>query len=239
MSESGMGSEFETDGFEKVIDLLAEGPVGSDEVIAPPLSVWAGIADELSLTTAFSGDAASSDDPVAPFGSDGSDGHRPVGGAPVVVSLADERARRRPWGKPAALATLAACVALLVAVPVGLALRSGDDTVEIASATLDSLDGGATVSEAALLRSGDGYAVELSTDRSAGGDQFLELWLLDINDDGELADLVSLGRVDGSGAYEVPEGVDLDRFDVVDVSIELDDGNDDHSGNSVLRGEFA
>jgi hypothetical protein len=233
-------SEFETDGFERVIDLLAEGPVGSDELIAPPMSVWAGIADELSLTTAFSGDPASAGDPATPLRSDGvSDNHRPVGGAPVVVSLADERARRRPWGKPAALATLAACVALLVAVPVGLALRSGDDTVEIASATLDSLDGGATVSEAALLRSGDGYAVELSTDRSAEGDQFLELWLLDINDDGELADLVSLGRVDGSGAYEVPEGIDLDRFDVVDVSIELDDGNDDHSGNSVLRGEFA
>ncbi len=40
------------------------------------------------------------------------------------------------------------------------------------------------------------------------------------------------------GTFEVPDDVDLDRFDVVDVSVEPDDGDPTHSGASILRGDL-
>lgn len=49
--------------------------------------------------------------------------------------------------------------------------------------------------------------------------------------------LISLGVLPGeSGAFRVPIGVDLDRYDLVDVSAEPNDGNPHHSGNSIVRG---
>ena len=49
----------------------------------------------------------------------------------------------------------------------------------------------------------------------------------------------SLGVFDGPGTYEVPADIDPELFPVVDISIELDDGDPTHSGDSVVRGELA
>ncbi|WP_375401574.1 anti-sigma factor [uncultured Amnibacterium sp.] len=49
--------------------------------------------------------------------------------------------------------------------------------------------------------------------------------------------LISLGVLPGeSGSFRVPPGVDLDHYDLVDVSAEPHDGDPHHSGNSIVRG---
>lgn len=220
------------DRFDDLIDLLRDGPIDlTDE--APSASVWDGIASELGL----GGEGESSgigrrDATPSVGGSVPTDAPAPTN----VVSLAERRAR---WGKPVALVSLAAAVALLVGVPVGLALFGGSDTETVAIAELELLDGqtGTPVSAEILSVDGD-LVIEVDAPTSVGDDEFLELWLLSV-DGGDVADLESLGRLDGSDRYDVPDDIDLEQFSVVDISIELDDGDDDHSGNSVVRGELA
>ncbi len=155
--------------------------------------------------------------------------------APVI-----DLSSRRRFGGPVAIGTLVAGLILLVAVPLGLALRGGDDPVELASARLDVLEAAPGTDATAVLLDDDGaVSIDIDTGLAADGDEFLELWLLDISDEGELLDLVSLGPVDASGRYEVPADVDLSRFDVVDISAEPDDGDPTHSGVSLVRGELA
>ncbi len=155
--------------------------------------------------------------------------------APVI-----DLSSRRRFGGPVAIATLVAGILLLVAVPLGLALGGGDDPVELASADLAVLEAApGAVSSATLLDDGGDVSLDIDTGLAAGGGEFLELWLLDISDDGELVDLISLGVVDGSGSYDVPDDLDLSRFDVVDISAEPDDGDPSHSGVSLVRGELA
>ncbi len=63
---------------------------------------------------------------------------------------------------------------------------------------------------------------------------YLEAWLLDAD-----GGMVSLGTMAGDDmTVTVPAGVDLSRFDVVDVSREPLDGDPGHSSDSVLRGRL-
>ena len=51
--------------------------------------------------------------------------------------------------------------------------------------------------------------------------------------------LISIGLLDGeSGRFLIPDGVDLSQYPLVDVSAEPDDGDPQHSGDSILRGEL-
>lgn len=211
------------EGFEDVISLLREGPIDLvDE--RPSESLWAGIAGELGLSD---GDSTTGNFPSGQLQADAESN---------VVSLDQRRAR---WGRPAALVTLAAAVVLLLAVPIGLSLRSSSDAEIIAAAQLDLLEGqrGEAVSAEVLSVDGD-LVLEVDAPTTVGEGEFLELWLLEVSEAG-VESLESLGRVDGSGRYDVPDDVDLDRFSVVDISLEPDDGNPDHSGISVVRGELA
>ncbi len=218
--------------FAEVIGLLREGPLElTDE--QPPAGLWDAIAGELGL----GGSSVDSADSA-----EGSDDLRSGGlfdtepGAGNVVSMVDRRPR---WGRPAALVTLAAAVVLLLAVPIGLAMRSDESIDLVATAQLELLDGQTGQSVPATLLSVDGDLVlEVAAPTTVPEGEFLELWLLQIGDDG-VEGLESLGRVDGSGRYDVPDDMDLERFSVVDISVELDDGNPDHSGVSVVRGELA
>lgn len=218
---------YDEEGFEDVISLLREGPIDlTDEQPSP--SLWAGIADELGL----SGSSGEGAVPPANF---------PLGQPQTdtgsnVVSLDDRRAR---WGRPAAVITLAAAVVLLLAVPVGLSLRSSSDSEIVAAAELDLLEGQSGEAVSAEILSVDGDLVlDVDAPTTVAEGEFLEVWLLEVSDAG-VESLESLGRVDGSGRYDVPDDVDLARFTVVDISIEPDDGNPDHSGVSVVRGELA
>ena len=123
-------------------------------------------------------------------------------------------------------------------VPLGLALReTADEPIEVAA--------GADLSAVATDFTGSGSAElaerELRVETmglSPLDDAVYELWLLEVVD-GKPADLVSVGLIEADGTYVIDESVDLDRFTVVDISIEPTDGDPTHSGNSVLRGELA
>jgi anti-sigma-K factor RskA len=61
---------------------------------------------------------------------------------------------------------------------------------------------------------------------------FLEVWLMSDPDH-----LVSLGTLDSStGSFALPAGINLDKYSIVDVSIEPYDGNPAHSSDSLVRG---
>ncbi len=199
--------------FGSVIDLLREGP--SDIAPEQPgASVWAGIEAELQATP----------ERVPPsHRSDAEDTANPI------VSL-DAAREKRGWGKRSAILVAAAAAVLLVGVPVGLSVRSSNG-VELA-ADLDALNGFAGSGRAEV--DGDNLVLDVEGLDAPDG-SFYELWLLDV--DGEdVADLRSIGRIADDGSYVLDPTIDLDDFNVVDISIEVDDGDDSHSGNSVLRG---
>jgi anti-sigma-K factor RskA len=73
--------------------------------------------------------------------------------------------------------------------------------------------------------------VEVPDLPAAPNGQAFEVWLLAAD-----GGLQSLGLIEHTGRFAVPAGVDLTRFNVVDVSREPIDGNPTHSGDSVVRG---
>ncbi|MER7244054.1 anti-sigma factor [Kribbella sp. NPDC000426] len=66
------------------------------------------------------------------------------------------------------------------------------------------------------------------------GQGFYEVWL--INVDGKR--MVSLGVLDPrtGGTFQIPPNVTAQGYRIVDVSLEPDDGNPEHSHNSIIRG---
>ncbi|MGI9597146.1 MAG: anti-sigma factor domain-containing protein [Acidimicrobiales bacterium] len=222
MSEFEPDSDFDPDyveleaDFGDVMEILGEGPV-EPPTEAPSEDVWTAIAMEVGgdiAAEAIAADAAAKERAAAAA----QEGAR-------VVSLDERRSR----GKRFAIATAVAAAALLVGVPLALAI--GGDSPE-RTAELEALGGFDGEGQAEL--SGRTLEVDL-TGLDAPEGSFYELWLLNLEGE-ELEDLRSLGPVAADGTFTVPEDVDLDQFSVVDVSIELDDGNPDHSGQSVLRG---
>ncbi|MCR2793041.1 anti-sigma factor [Microbacterium sp. zg.Y625] len=104
----------------------------------------------------------------------------------------------------------------------------------VAEATLDGFPAHEGARGVALLEEVDGRnQVVVTLDATVPDDGYREVWLL--ADDG--SDLVSLGVLEGSeGVFDVPAGVDLAKFSVVDVSQEAEDGDQTHSGDSIVRG---
>jgi len=75
--------------------------------------------------------------------------------------------------------------------------------------------------------------VVVTLDAPAPAGTFREVWLLTP----DVSGLVSLGVLEGSeGRFDVPAGLNLATYPVVDVSEEPMDGNPAHSGDSVVRG---
>jgi anti-sigma-K factor RskA len=152
-----------------------------------------------------------------------------------VVSLGSRRRSPR-WIPFAAAASLV----LVVGAAVAVANRSGDpepDESLVASAEMARLDGGDVVASAELVSVDDRLELDITmpADMDAGAGYF-ELWLID----DELTEPVSLGQVTpGTERIALPPGVDPDAYPVVDVSIEEDDGDASHSGDSLLRGRLS
>ncbi|WP_419933212.1 anti-sigma factor [Candidatus Poriferisodalis sp.] len=184
------------------------------ELIEPPPDVWEGISSTLG---------------------------RPDEADEVVVPLAPRR--RRAWR--IAVPSAAAAVALVV---VGIAAYAiaADDPDVIASAALaydaDAFDPlGAQAHASADLIAEEGlHRIQLvdASLPSAGPGADLEAWLIAPDDQGNVADLVSLGLVDDAdpGSLAVPVGYDPSVYSVVDISVEPRDGDPSHSGRSILRG---
>ena len=62
-----------------------------------------------------------------------------------------------------------------------------------------------------------------------------------LDGDGNPADVQPVSLVDPTapGTYAVPAELDPDTYSVVDISIEPRDGDDAHSGRSILRGQLS
>ncbi len=206
--------------------MLRDLDVSDLEVITPPADVWEGI--ERSLRAERSMETSPAAD-----------------GRAEVVSLASRRHRFTTRA-------LAVAAAIVLAVA-GVAVFSGRGTTKsdvLATATLsydaaqfDPLGANATAS-ASLINVDDHLevtldATNLPTDLTEPAD--LEVWLIEPDANGGVADLVSLGVVHSSDleTFAVPDGYDPAVYKVVDISVEPHDGNHDHSGRSILRGALS
>ena len=144
----------------------------------------------------------------------------------------------------------AAAAAVVVVIGALVVAASGNDSssFEVAGdARLDWQEGfvdeGVAVTvNATILGTGSAQAVQLSAAAlppRAGED--LELWLIGIDAAGELT-ISTLGIIesDADGTYEVPDDFDSSAFDtvLVDISYEPRDGDETHSGASIVRGEI-
>lgn len=233
-------SELEEE-FGEVIGILNEGrPEAPSE--RPSEAVWSNIANALTVAdsqasgSAFLEDGAAVVDDRSSVGSfdNGSVSSTDAGfqPAPSYVERASAPRTSSLIGKRFAIATAVAAAILLVAVPLSLAVRgdSLDQRAELVALGESTGLGTAELSDRTLDVTIDGLDPLVDAD--------YELWLLDLEGD-ELEDLISLGTVNEDGTYSIPEDLDLDEFSVVDISIEPKDGNEEHSGNSVLRGPLS
>ena len=81
----------------------------------------------------------------------------------------------------------------------------------------------------------DDATVVVRPDLAVQQSGYYEVWLLDASAE----QLISLGPLREDGRYAIPQGVSIEDFPVVDISVEATDGNPAHSGRSVLRGTLA
>ncbi len=155
---------------------------------------------------------------------------------PPLPSLGEGRfARRisvRPWA-----AVAAAVVAIAVGIGVGALVQAREDTpaagAQIALAPLGPAAPTAA-GTATMVDHDTGMRLAVRGLAPSHADQFYEVWLLD-----GPTRVMSLGsfRVPASGdaSVTVPLPVNVADFRYLDVSIETEDGNPGHSGDSVLR----
>ncbi len=144
----------------------------------------------------------------------------------------------------------AAAAAVVVVIGALVVAASGNDSPSfevVGDARLDWQEGfvdeGVTLTvDATILGTESAQAVQLSAAAlppRAGED--LELWVIGIDAAGELT-ISTLGIIesDADGTYEVPDDFDSSAFDtvLVDISYEPRDGDETHSGASIVRGEI-
>jgi anti-sigma-K factor RskA len=144
----------------------------------------------------------------------------------------------------------AAAAAVVVVVGAIVVAASGNDSPSfevVGDARLDWQEGfvdeGVTLTvDATILGTGSAQAVQLNAAALSprAGEDF-ELWLIGIDAAGELT-ISTLGIIesDADGTYEVPDDFDSSAFDsvLVDISYEPRDGDETHSGASIVRGEI-
>jgi hypothetical protein len=206
----------------RAVDAVKTTP-DSSGLEAPGPQVWAGIHRELGLSAAVEGDplaaapelAAAPQQPAAP------------------AQLTARSARRRTaawWRRPAVWLSAAAATLLVVSVTVWTLNRVPEP---LARAELTPLAQYSATGSAKVVRAADGsrtLEVKLSKDEARG---YQEVWLIAP----DLSRLVSLGVMNSdSGTFEVPAGLELADFPIVDVSDEPVDGNPAHSSVSIVRG---
>ena len=213
-------------------------------LVEPPDDVWDGIAAGLADEGGDDADALSPSARAI----------TPVTTTPPVTSLDERRDRieqQRPQRAPSSARTMLLVAAAAVVVVAGIAVfaatrSSGADTVATAELAYDP-EAYDPLGENALasvrLVDDDGlFRIEFDEAQlpaSELDDADLEIWLLQQDDSGSVVGLVPLGIVDDiERAYDVPPGVDLVEYRVVDISVEPRDGDPQHSGRTILRGEL-
>ncbi len=251
----------EVAGLRRSVDLLSvpafAAPGGP---VAPPPSVWASIAAATGVqsaprpemvvgaeATADAAPAASAPRPLTPVSAPVPPTPPVASGSPVTqvspvspppaaaapgADVVPLRPRRpRPW----LLAVAAAVVGALVGGGTIAALqdRAGEGS-PVAAAALDPLEDADASGSARVVEREDGTRVlEVDLDAPALSGAYYEVWLLRP----DVSGLVPVGTTQaGTSQFEIPAGLDLGDFPVVDVSVEPLDGDPAHSGDSVVRG---
>jgi len=177
----------------------------------------------------------------------------------IIASIREEESAQRPklhvldggatppQKKPWRLLGVAAAVVLVAAaagVVVGRTAGQGRGTELVASTRLgvvDATGAGTGAGTAQLVRQADGthLVVKVKDMSPAQKADFFELWLLDATN----GNPQSLGKMTPNGPdtvdVVVPASVSTSEFPVVDISSEIDDGDSDHSGLSILRGKLS
>ena len=148
--------------------------------------------------------------------------------APVVALAARRRRPNVRW----LIGAAAALVVVITAAAVWT--RSADDVTVLSSTELEPL-GDSGQGSAEIVDHDGSLQLRLATTGIEPTDGFTEVWL--INPD--VTELISLGPIRTDGVYDLPTGLDPAAFPIVDISSERFDGNPQHSGDSILRGQFA
>jgi hypothetical protein len=206
----------------------------ADHPVSPPPAVWDRITAELGIAPGprtFVPDQADVSGPKADAAATPRTGES-------VVALDERRSAR--WKRRTALLTAAAAVVGVLAgvVGAGLVRSSGpEDSSVVATAELKPLSAASASGTASMHRSaaGESLSVQITGLRQVP-DGFYEVWLADT----QTKKMISVGVLDASdrGSFDVPAGLDLTEYRVVDVSLEAFDGNPQHSAVSVVRGAF-
>ena len=207
---------------EKDLDsLVLTAQLGRDSLAEVPLAVphpavWSRIAADLGIEESPRWEARqpepSGSGPVAPV--------RPL------------RTRLLPL-----LAAAAAIVALVAVGGIAWQLLRPTPPAVIATANLDAFPAWPSATGSAVVeeRANGERVVRLSLAAPAGPGDYREAWLIT----GDASALVSLGVVRGGEAtLPIPDDIDIDRYQLVDVSAEADDGDPAHSGDSIVRGQL-
>lgn len=188
-----------------------------------PEAVWDAIAADLGLA-----------------GSAGSE-REAVQGDAEVLSL--DSARRRWSTSWLVAASVAGVLGGAVLTAGGVALNdAGSEPAPVAappvvaSASLAALPEHEGGGAAEIVQGDSGKELVVDVSDLSGGEGFYEVWLIDP----ETFQMVGLGALTAdSGRFPIPEGLDLRRYTVVDVSLEPLDGDPVHSRDSVVRGELS
>ncbi|WP_194398085.1 anti-sigma factor [Microbacterium atlanticum] len=212
--------------------VVGRSTVALGDLQAPPDRVWDRIAAELHLGAA-SGDEGGSADATRVAGDEAS----------VPVADRSDSTRAPSAEKPhrrrgiRLLFALAASLALIVAVVGVWTFVRQPEPVELASATLEAFPAHpGAAGTAVVVEQPDGERqIEVDLDDSEPDDGFREVWLIRA----DASALVSLGVLEGrTGVFSVPDDIDLREYVLVDISQEPADGDPDHSGDSIVRGEL-
>lgn len=193
-----------------------------DEVpeVTPPDQVWERIA-------AATGVAAPSPGTTVHLGSTGVATGVAVGGS----GPRGHRARRWPtW-----LVAAAAALGLVAGAGATWVLTDRDEPgQELAGVELEALSGAGGQATARLVSVDDRLVLRISAeDLPPLTGSYYEAWLIDT----DVVGMHTLGPVvEGTLDLPVPQGLDVEQFPVVDISVEPLDGDPTHSGDSVLRG---
>lgn len=184
--------------------------------VPPPPRVWDAIA-------AATGVSASPVLPALPVSN----------GDPPPAQVLPFRARRRPL--------LLAAAAVVIGAVVGagaVAVVQGRDHAgrAVEAVALDPLADNDASGRASVVVQDDGSRVlEVDLDAPQLNGAYYEIWLIDRS----VVGMFPLGVVrPGTQTVELPAGLNLADFPLVDVSVEPLDGNPTHSGVSVVRGEL-
>ena len=163
----------------------------------------------------------------------------PPAGPAVQPGRAGRGAARPGWRhRPRPLIGLAAALAL--AVVAAVVLWTGPLRPDRSGSSVPLAGVGAVAASGRASMAGDGGDQQMTVRAddlpALGPGQYYEVWLLDP----DAGKVFSVGVLppDGEARFTLPASV-VGRYQVIDVSLEADDGDPTHSKRSLLRGRYA